>query len=410
MTDSVGALPELPRAIGRPALRATIALVFFITAVLFPYIQIVPIGTEGVQPLALCLAVPIILFNQRWLTAPASIWLLAWLMFVAFCVFLSGDVDLPAARSFINYASLFLITLASYCVAHQVENLIPRMVIASIWVWLAVGVVQSMFWQDFLYPLLPEVRRSESRGVVSLAPEPGYYATMLLFFLILLFMYRREQSIHALACIAQIVLLARSAMVTVILVAIIGIYGALRFEIRKVLSVCGLLAVGWIVPVYTDFFDGTRMGDLAKQALAQPLELVRQDASISDRIGQIVFSFKGAFDNWFLPNGFNSWGLYYTSEMLRAADYLGKYWGSSPPTRIQSGIGGPLYELGIFGLIPLWVLVAAIKNRHGSLRNPSALILGSALGLCMLPGTPLAIPIYGFILGQLFAIRERNAA
>jgi hypothetical protein len=228
---------------------------------------------------------------------------------------------------------------------------------------------------------------------------------MLLFCLILLFLYRRERSIHGLACVAQIALLARSAMVTVILVVIIGVYSILRFEARKVLIVMALLLAGWSVPTYTDYFEGTRMGDLAKLAIAAPSELLRKDASISDRIGQIAFSLKGAADNWLLPNGFNSWGVYYNAEMLKASDYLTMYWGD-PPTRIQSGIGAPLYELGLFGLFPLWVLAAGIKSRYGSFRSGSAIILGTALALSMLPGTPLAMPIYGFILGYLFAFRS----
>jgi hypothetical protein len=193
-------------------------------------------------------------------------------------------------------------------------------------------------------------------------------------------------------------------MVTVLLAVIICVYAMLRFETRKVLGVMGLLLVAWSVPMYTNYFEGTRMGDLAKLAVAGPSELVRKDASISDRIGQIAFSLKGAMDNWLLPNGFNSWGLYYNSEMLKAGNYFRMYWGD-PPTRIQSGIGAPLYELGFFGLLPLWVLTAGIKNRYGTLRSGSAIILGTALGLAMLPGTPLAMPLYGFILGQLFALR-----
>jgi hypothetical protein len=388
----------------QPAVRPSVLLVVFLAAVLFPYVQLVPIGTEGVQPVALCLAVPVVLFSQRWVSAPAPIWLLAALMFVALCILLAGDLDLPAIRSFGNYTSLFVITLASYSCATQVQRLIPRMVILSIWVWLAVGVIQAFYSPDFLYSLLPDVRRSESRGVVSLAPEPGYYATMLLFCLILLFLYRRERSIHSLVGIAQIALLARSAMVTVILMVIIGVYAILRFEAKKVLGVMALLLAGWSVPTYTNYFEGTRMGDLAKLAMAAPSELVRKDASISDRIGQIAFSLKGAIDNWLLPNGFNSWGHYYNSEMLKAANYFTMYWGD-PPTRIQSGIGAPIYELGFFGLFPLWVLVAGIKSRYGSLRSGPAIALGTALGLSMLPGTPLAMPIYGFILGQLFAFR-----
>jgi hypothetical protein len=377
----------------------------FLVAVLFPYVQVVPIGTD-VQPVALCLAVVSLLFSQRWLGAPRELWLLGVLFIVATFVFLTGEIAFEAVRSVGDYASLFLISLASFSCARDLRKLTIRLLIVAIWTWFIVAVIQSLLSDEFLYQILPAVRRSSTRGVVSLAPEPGYYATMCLFFLLMLFLFKREQSIHGLLCIVQVTLLARSTLFTVILAIAMLLYGLIHLSPKKMFIVAALLLSGWGLATQTNFFDNTRIGDLAKLALVKPLALTKLDLSISDRVAHLVFSLKGTLDNHFLPNGFTSWGNYYHSETVSAHDYFLDYYPDPYPKRIQSGIGAPFYELGLFGAIQVWALIAGIRHRFGSLRSRSAIFFGASLGLCILPGTPIATPIYGFILGHLFACRE----
>jgi hypothetical protein len=172
----------------------------FLFAVFFPYVQVFPIGTD-VQPVCLCLAVFSLTCSHRWMMAPRPIWSLGLLLFVAVCIFLIGERDFAALRSVGDYTSLFLIALASYGCSPQLRLWTIRLLKATIWGWFIVGLIQSVYVSDFLYTLLPDVRRTASRGVVSLAPEPGYYATMCLFFLLTLFLYNRERSIYGLLCL-----------------------------------------------------------------------------------------------------------------------------------------------------------------------------------------------------------------
>ena len=393
--------------LGRDA-SASLTHGFFLGAVLFPYLQIVPTGTD-VQPIALCLAVLLLVFSHRWLGAPKELWLLGFLFVVAIFVFLAGDIAFEAVRSVGNYASLFLISLASYCCARNIRKLTLRLLIVAIWTWFFVGVVQSLVYDEFLYQMLPDVRRSSTRGVVALAPEPGYYATMCLFFLLVLFLYNRERSIHGFLCVVQITLLARSTLFTVILALAMLLYGVIHLSAKKMLTVVAILLGGWGVATQTDFFDNTRIGDLTKLAIVKPLALTKLDLSISDRVAHLVFSLKGAVDNHLLPNGFTSWGNYYHSETLSNHEYFLDYYPDPYPKRIQSGIGAPFYELGFFGAIQIWVLIAGIRHRFRSLRTSSAAVFGTSLALCLLPGTPIATPIYGFIVGHLFAFQEQSS-
>ena len=73
----------------------------------------------------------------------------------------------------------------------------------------------------------------------------------------------------------------------------------------------------------------------------------------------------------------------------------------------RAEIGAPFYELGLFGAIQIWVLIAAIRHRFGSLSHQFRRgVRDVARFSSFLPGTPIATPIYGFILGHLFATRE----
>jgi hypothetical protein len=376
-------------------------------AVLFPYVSLYPSGTD-LQPTALCLALVVLAFDHRWMNAPKQLWWLGTLAFVALCVFLCGELSFSAARSFGNYISLFLIALASFSCARSVHRLTPRLIIGATWIYFLVALAQSIFSTDFLTWVLPAFRRTESRGVVSLAPEPGYYATTCFFLLLALFLYNRERSLAGLICIAQITLLARSTLFIAILLVAVLCYGIVNLSPKKILVVASLLVAGWAIATQTSYFDSTRVGDLTTLALSSPAQLTKLDLSISDRVAHLVFSIKGAFENWFLPNGFTSWGEYYHSETLQYHEYFLLYFPDPYPLRIQSGIGAPLYELGLFGAIPIVVLLAGIRHFFGSLKDPAGIVFTASIFLALLPGTPIATPIYGFILGQLFAFRRAS--
>jgi hypothetical protein len=104
-----------------------------------------------------------------------------------------------------------------------------------------------------------------------------------------------------------------------------------------------------------------------------------------------------------LPNGFSSWGPYYYSQVLQANDWLTPYWANLYPDRIQSGIGAVFYELGVFGFIVPVVFLGGTKRKFGRLTARPAVVFLTVVALTLLPATPIATPMYGFLLGYLFA-------
>src|SRR5262249_40231032 len=143
---------------------------------------------------------------------PSHIWLLGYMLLVAICAAFIGEASFPALRSLGNYVSIFLISLASYHFFTSTKLSVVSLTKIANLVWLVGGLGQTFVSSDLLNWILPDVRRTASRGVVSLSPEPGFYATMCLFFLLLLFLFKQERSIHGLICILQITLLARSSI------------------------------------------------------------------------------------------------------------------------------------------------------------------------------------------------------
>jgi hypothetical protein len=335
--------------------------------------------------------------------APAHLWLLGYMLLAAACVSFIGEPTFSALRSLGNYVSIFLISLASYhfFLAPRV-NVVSLTKMANI-AWFAVGLGQTFMSSEFLNGILPDVRRTVSRGVVSLAPEPGFYATTCLFFLLLLFLFRQERTIHGLICVLQITLLARSSIITVFLVCSLVVYLATSWTVRNALAVTLVAASAWFVVTQTAMLENSRIQDVFTLALTDPTSLTLKDPSISDRVGQLVFSIKGSLENYLLPNGFSSWGPYYYAEVLQANDWLTPYWGNRYPDRIQSGIGAVLYELGVFGLIVPLVFVVGVKRKFGRLATRPAIMFLTVVTLTLLPATPIATPMYGFLIGCLFA-------
>ena len=347
-------------------------LLFFL-AVVFPYVTLLPFGTD-LQPTCLIMSRAVMLRGNISKPLPPRLWLLGYMLLAAICVMFIGEATFPALRSLGNYVSIFVISIASYLFFTSPKVCVIRLTKIANIAWFAVGLGQTFTSSELLNGILPDVRRTVSRGVVSLAPEPGYYATMCLFFLLLLFLFREERSIHGIICVFQITLLARSSIITVFLAFSLFVYLATSWTVRNVLAVTLIAVSGWFVSTQTPILENTRISDVFTLAIADPSSLTHTDSSISDRVGQVVFSIKGSLENYLLPNGFSSWGPYYYSEVARANDWLTPYWGNRYPDRIQSGIGAVFYELGVFGFIVPFVFFGGAKRKFGRLTARPAIV------------------------------------
>ena len=379
----------------------------FLFFVFFPYIQLVPLQTDT-QPYALLLAGILTLGARRWALPAEYVPLLIAFLFSIGVAFVA-PVNMMTFRAIANYASILLIPWATVLVLRMRNGFPPgalRLVIAA---WFAVGLVQTFVYPDFLAFLMPRAlgtAGSGGRGVVGLSPEPTHYGMICMFFLVLCYMARdrvltrREFNVLAAALIVQIVVFAKSAMAALFLLIGIATYIAVNLlSLKRLVYAFAVVAAGALsllalIRAGIITVEGTRMFTLLGRLIEDPQLVLLVDASVNDRFFNIFFSVLGFLENYLLPNGYTTWPEYLDRTVSRFEPYA--WWVTS--TRIMSGYGAGLFEIGFVGLlIPLAVNVGLFRFYRYDLR--SFVTVAFLLNLMLMAAIPIATPMIGLILG-----------
>ncbi len=268
---------------------------------------------------------------------------------------------------------------------------------SSIFLWLYVSIIQFQN-PEFAIEFISRTKGtslSQGRGVSSLAPEPTFYGIQMLvvsILVLLLYLIRsiRSQDFHLLLGIifAQILFFSQSAVVIVILLAVIFLY-CIVFKFRYVLIVPLILAFIWHQKIgRLGVYLNRKHGDLFK------------DVSVNDRISQIFYSYYNTITDFFIPHGFNSW-QFINANIFNSI--LGTNSISTNP-RVLSLTGSILYELGILG-VPLFMFIVAFPffSLH---RFPMSLRFGitALIFLLTLNAVPLALPCIAIVYALFITI------
>jgi hypothetical protein len=306
-------------------------------------------------------------------------------------------------RSVANYASYSISPLATFLCASSPIVRGLQVVDAANLIWCAVGLAQTFYNREFLTFALSNARTTVDRGVMSLAAEPSFYATIEYIFLMIYVLQRRELSWWALLAVFQIVFLARSPLGMAMLGLFLVAYVLLNINVRALVLSSVLIAVSVYVVTSTSWLSGNRLGAVVEQVSQNPVDIIRTDHSTSARVYHIFLSLKGAATNGFFPRGYSSWSTYFESEMGgNSFHYMsGAY--EETPDRIMSAIGAGFFELGIFGLLVPAVLLFGIRHHYGTLGNRRALTVAAGMMMAMWNSVPLGFPLYGFIVGYCCA-------
>lgn len=387
----------------------------FFLSVFFPYLQVIPLPTDT-QPYAVLLAI-VIYFAARDRGMPSEIVLLLFVFIFSLPLVALGHFDMGAIRSIAGYASLFFIPAATYIVLKYRGGLPERVVAWTVYVWFAVGSVQTFIWADFLTGLSGRGEGLDGfggRGVVGLSPEPTHYAVFSIFLLVLVYLHkrgfrpRRRRLLYGML-VVQVVVFARSSMGILFLILLLGCFAIVNLlSVRKLAYlIIGLAAVAAgataLVQSGTVSIAHTRAAHLAQILAENPKLLLLTDGSINDRFFQIYFSCLGFFENWLLPHGYASWPGFVTDAMHR---YSGYAWAVSK-LRIMSGYGAAAFELGFIGLAVPISLTLALRRFFGADRR-SFWFMALFLNTIMLAAIPLAFPLVGFLIGYLTYYARRD--
>jgi len=121
------------------------------------------------------------------------------------------------------------------------------------------------------------------------------------------------------------------------------------------------------------------------------------DASINQRVEAIVVSFLGAFHHGFLPAGLDT---FLVTRDSMSYDLLDLFWYPTQSPKIMSWIGAAFYELGVFGIATIGLLL--MSAYQGTRRSRFSLTL---LFLILLSAIPLAFPLAPMLFA-LFAAKK----
>jgi hypothetical protein len=377
----------------------------FIFLCFFPFLNILRLPTDT-QPNALLFSIPILLVNLR--RGFPSYYLIGFLLFlVALIALLMSNLDFRSILSFSNYVSILVVPLAVFFTLNFFGGLSYNFFKKVIYTWGVVGIIQKFIYGNFLTFLLSRssgVAAFKGRGVVSLSPEPTYYGSVIILFLIVYFLNfsdRKDYKLLAVLMIQLIVLSISSTAILILLVAL-GLYLMVVFvnlPLKKIAfilagSVAIMLSIFFISPLYS----GSRLYKLVSIVLSKP-ELILLDQSISERFNAIYFSIGSLFDNYGIPNGYNAYTNYILEQSqdpnnamfffnFKIANY----------ERILSGFGIGIFELGIFGLLIPLLIFASIWR---CLKNYSILFAYILFNLILFTAMSLNNSLILFIIGNM---------
>jgi hypothetical protein len=200
----------------------------------------------------------------------------------------------------------------------------------------------------------------------------------------------------------QIVLFARSTLAVLFLAIFISYWVVVQvFSIRRFLCAIGVasvlvLAVTAVAQSGALPLEDVRIYKVFLILLQSPELLLLVDASVNDRFFHIVFSLLGSVENYLLPNGFSAWFDYLDHVIPRFSPYA--WWVSD--TRVMSAYGGALFELGGVGLlIPFVVTLLLYRYFEGD--KKAFVVAALCIHTVMMTGTPLALPLFPFLIGYL---------
>jgi hypothetical protein len=339
---------------------------------LFPFIEIFKFGTDA-QPNALIIASGIFILNANFKFP--KLYLLHFIIaIVSFIVLLNSKFDKSSFLSFSNYFSFLIVPFSVYVVLKKSNGLSYNLFKISVNIWLYVGLVQFFFYKSFLTFILSRSTgisldsTFNRRGVVSLAPEPTYYGSIILLFLIiyLINFYDKKDYKLLFSLFIQLFILSQSSTSIIVLITsliIFFLFFIFKLKLKSFLYIFTILFIILIIVFFlTPLYSHTRFYSIAQILISNP-KLIFLDQSISERFNAIYFTIQSLMDNFGIPNGYNTYQNYILlkSNIPDLRIYFLNF-KIENYSRILSGYGMGFFELGLFGLLIPITIFFSLKN------------------------------------------------
>lgn len=308
-----------------------------------------------------------------------------------------------------GYCSVLIFFITGYYLL-KIEILKIKYIYYAISVYFIFGLAQYLIKKDFAESLIGNFRGFQTnRGMYSLTPEPSFYSNQIILFLILFFVLNTKEKINRKyqlliysSIFFQIFLFSKSitgiVYLSVVIILLIIIHKKLFYLIFSV----PLFFIS--VPIYCHFYKTSRLYALLYQDYKNINYSVIKDESANQRITDIAISLYSFLEKFpfALGNGTNSWKIYLNENYI---DFKFVLYPALWSNKIMSTYGTVLFETGIIGFIILIIPYSYIALRFKS-RNMLALAL--FIPLFFISAIQLTNPLFGFILGIMFYIVNKN--
>jgi len=317
--------------------------------------------------------------------------LLLWVLFVmALGVALFSE--LPAfetVKNVLNYLSTPLICLAAYNVYIKTGlKLSFGLFLGVVLIYFFVAFMQMYYDPGFMTFVLNQGARGVmlgGRGVVSLCPEPAFYGSLCIFFMVFSFIqYSFRQNLVLIPLLVfQLFFFAQSATSIIVFIVAALLYVVLqlaRFRLSYVIYTAALLSCSWLVyNTQKTELESSRAAVLLEELARNPAMIAQVDVSAGVRITSTISPYLSARHNGLLPMG---WGTYksFVSRLNQSGDYpklLNRYI-VNEIGRLGGGINMVLFHLGFLGLLfplAIWLSFRPMLSRNAVLFGFILLIL-----------------------------------
>ena len=386
----------------------------------FPYIQIIPLGSDTQPNTFLCACLFVFFHGIRKLNKELSILFLLALISLILLPF--SGINFGTFRSVFNYMSLFIVTFAAYYGLKEINGIPFKLYRAVVVIWLIVGLIQLLIFPDFLSFLLPRgevsVNLESGRGVISLAPEPTHYGLIcILLGLIgqINFGFTKQSKIIYCLLLFQIFIVSRSSLAILIVVSAFFIFSflsVLRYRKYRQKAIFGLFVfVALSVIGYAnlpDNFADLRIGKLLMLFLENPSMILLADASVNERFVHLYFPIRGFIHDYGIPHGYSAFDDWY-KECMKIPEINAlvlPYSESNNSTRIQSGWGAILFEMGFFALLLIRVLYLLIKRCYNKIGR---YVVGAIIIMVFLNAFPFSTPLASLFIANMMFVKYKKS-
>lgn len=229
-------------------------------------------------------------------------------------------------------------------------------------IWIFCGLLQVLFGLEILSSIV-NLRSSDNRGVTSLSPEPthfGFHLVFITWILLLLshvgLIAKRKAYFMAFLNFIAILFLAKSSMGAIYFLLMIPFF-ILSVSLRTLsLVYISIFLISFFLGFYIYLLiDGdSRLAVVMSSIIQDPLAVARDDASVNTRLSHAILTVIGSFSSFFYPHGFSSFEAH---SYLINQSIGGFFWYKYESNVIMSGTGALIYELGIIGLVFLFLLL-----------------------------------------------------